>query len=32
MGTGTQMIGIKRELPVKTLPEFIAYAKAIPAS
>jgi len=30
MGTGTQMIGIKRELPVKTLPEFIAYAKAHP--
>ncbi|MCX7314158.1 MAG: tripartite tricarboxylate transporter substrate binding protein [Alphaproteobacteria bacterium] len=30
MGTGTQMIAIKRELPVKTLPEFIAYAKANP--
>jgi tripartite-type tricarboxylate transporter receptor subunit TctC len=30
VGTGTQMIGIKRELPVKTLPEFIAYAKAHP--
>ena len=30
VGTGTQMIGIKRELPVKTLPEFIAYAKANP--
>jgi tripartite-type tricarboxylate transporter receptor subunit TctC len=30
MGTGTQMIGIKRDLPVKTLPEFIAYAKAHP--
>jgi tripartite-type tricarboxylate transporter receptor subunit TctC len=30
MGTGTQMIAIKRELPVKTLPEFIAYAKAHP--
>ena len=28
MGTGTQMIAIKRQLPVKTLPEFIAYAKA----
>src|SRR5262249_30645173 len=28
MGTGTQMIGIRRELPVKTLAEFIAYAKA----
>jgi tripartite-type tricarboxylate transporter receptor subunit TctC len=30
MGTGTQMIGIKSSLPVKTLPEFIAYAKANP--
>ena len=30
MGTGTQMIAIKRDLPVKTLPEFIAYAKANP--
>jgi tripartite-type tricarboxylate transporter receptor subunit TctC len=30
MGTGTQMIAIKRELPVKNLPEFIAYAKANP--
>jgi tripartite-type tricarboxylate transporter receptor subunit TctC len=30
MGTGTQMIAIKRELPVRTLPEFIAYAKANP--
>lgn len=30
MGTGTQMIAIKRELAVKTLPEFIAYAKAHP--
>jgi len=30
MGTGTQMIAIKRELPVKSLPEFIAYAKAHP--
>src|SRR5262245_21793844 len=30
MGTGTQMIAIKRELPAKTLPEFIAYAKANP--
>jgi tripartite-type tricarboxylate transporter receptor subunit TctC len=30
MGTGTQMIAIRRELPVKTLPEFIAYAKAHP--
>jgi len=30
MGTGTQMIAIKRSLPVATLPEFIAYAKANP--
>jgi tripartite-type tricarboxylate transporter receptor subunit TctC len=30
VGTGTQMIAIKRDLPVKTLPEFIAYAKANP--
>src|SRR5262245_17367732 len=30
MGTGTQMIGIKSVLPAKTLPEFIAYAKANP--
>ncbi len=30
MGTGTQMIAIKRSLPVKNLPEFIAYAKANP--
>jgi tripartite-type tricarboxylate transporter receptor subunit TctC len=30
VGTGTQMIGIRRDLPVKTLPEFIAYAKANP--
>jgi tripartite-type tricarboxylate transporter receptor subunit TctC len=30
VGTGTQMIGIKRDLPAKTLPEFIAYAKANP--
>src|SRR5258707_8479687 len=30
VGTGTQMIAIKRELPVKTLPELIAYAKANP--
>jgi tripartite-type tricarboxylate transporter receptor subunit TctC len=30
IGTGTQMIAIKRELPVKTLPEFLAYAKANP--
>jgi tripartite-type tricarboxylate transporter receptor subunit TctC len=30
IGTGTQMIAIRRDLPVKTLPEFIAYAKANP--
>jgi tripartite-type tricarboxylate transporter receptor subunit TctC len=30
VGTGTQMIGIKRSLPVTTLPELIAYAKANP--
>jgi tripartite-type tricarboxylate transporter receptor subunit TctC len=30
VGTGTQMVSIKRELPVRTLPEFIAYAKANP--
>ena len=30
MGTGTQMMAIKRSLPVTTLPEFIAYAKANP--
>jgi tripartite-type tricarboxylate transporter receptor subunit TctC len=30
VGTGAQVIAIKRDLPVKTLPEFIAYAKANP--
>jgi hypothetical protein len=30
MGTGTQTLAIKRDLPAKTLPEFIAYAKAHP--
>jgi tripartite-type tricarboxylate transporter receptor subunit TctC len=30
MGTGTQMIGIKRSLPAKNLAEFVAYAKANP--
>ncbi len=30
MGTGTQMIAIRRTLPVQTLPEFIAYAKRNP--
>ena len=30
VGTGTQMVAIKRDVPVRTLPEFIAYAKANP--
>jgi len=30
IGTGAQMIAIKRSLPVATLPEFLAYAKANP--
>ena len=30
VGTGTQMVAIKRSLPATTLPEFIAYAKANP--
>src|SRR5258708_264438 len=30
VGTGTQVIAIRRDLPVKTLAEFIAYAKANP--
>jgi tripartite-type tricarboxylate transporter receptor subunit TctC len=30
VGTGTQMIAIRRSLPVTTLPEFLAYAKANP--
>jgi tripartite-type tricarboxylate transporter receptor subunit TctC len=30
VGTGTQVIAIRRDLPAKTLPEFIAYAKANP--
>jgi tripartite-type tricarboxylate transporter receptor subunit TctC len=30
VGTGAQVVAIKRELPVKTLPEFIAYARANP--
>jgi tripartite-type tricarboxylate transporter receptor subunit TctC len=30
VGTGTQMIAIKSDLPAKTLPEFLAYAKANP--
>src|SRR5258708_11570428 len=31
VGTGTQVIAIPRSLPVKTLAEFIPYAKANPA-
>jgi tripartite-type tricarboxylate transporter receptor subunit TctC len=30
VGTGTQMLAIKRSLPAKTLPEFLEYAKANP--
>jgi tripartite-type tricarboxylate transporter receptor subunit TctC len=30
VGTGSQVVAIKRELPVKTLSEFLAYAKANP--
>lgn len=30
VGTGTQMIAIKRSLPATTLPQFLAYAKANP--
>jgi len=30
VGTGTQMMAIKRDLPAKTLPEFLAYARANP--
>jgi len=30
VGTGAQVIAIKRSLPVTTLPEFLAYAKANP--
>jgi len=30
MGTGTQVLAIKKSLPVRTLPEFLAYAKANP--
>jgi tripartite-type tricarboxylate transporter receptor subunit TctC len=29
-GTGPQIMGVKADLPVNTLPEFIAYAKAHP--
>jgi len=31
VGTGTQVIAIRRSLPVTTLPEFIAHAKANPS-
>lgn len=30
VGTGTQMIAIRRSLPATTLPQFLAYAKANP--
>jgi tripartite-type tricarboxylate transporter receptor subunit TctC len=30
VGTGAQVIAIRRELPARTLPEFLAYAKANP--
>ena len=30
VGTGTQILAIKKSLPVQTLPEFLAYAKANP--
>jgi tripartite-type tricarboxylate transporter receptor subunit TctC len=30
VGTGTQMIAIRKDLPVKTLPELLAYAKSNP--
>lgn len=30
IGTGAEILAIKRDLPVATLPEFIAYAKARP--
>jgi tripartite-type tricarboxylate transporter receptor subunit TctC len=30
VGTGSQVVAVKRELPVKTLAEFLAYAKANP--
>ncbi len=30
VGTGSQVVAVKRQLPVKTLPEFLAYAKANP--
>ncbi len=30
VGTGSQVVAVKSSLPVKTLPEFLAYAKANP--
>jgi tripartite-type tricarboxylate transporter receptor subunit TctC len=30
IGTGSQVIAIRRDLPVKTLPEFLGYARANP--
>jgi tripartite-type tricarboxylate transporter receptor subunit TctC len=30
VGTGSQVVAVRRELPVKTLPEFLAHAKANP--
>ena len=30
VGTGTQVIAIRRDIPANTLPEFVAYAKANP--
>jgi tripartite-type tricarboxylate transporter receptor subunit TctC len=32
VGTGAQVIAIKRELPARTLPEFLAYASAHPGT
>ena len=32
VGTGAQVIAIKRELPARTLPEFLAYARAHPGT
>ena len=32
VGTGAQVIAIKRELPARTLPEFLAYARARPGT
>jgi tripartite-type tricarboxylate transporter receptor subunit TctC len=32
VGTGAQVIAIKRELPARTLPEFLAYARGYPGT